>query len=164
MLDVFFHDDAVYSLCVHVWSVLLCVFRGEVLDVFFHDDAVYGLSVRVWSVLLCVFRGEVLDVFFHDDAVYSLSVRVWSVLLCVFRGEVLDVFFHDDAVYGLSVDPLNDNVFASACDDGRILIYDTRAPASNGQQTFSFVTVFFIMILNYHFEKSVDLAIELTCC
>lgn len=47
-------------------------------------------------------------------------------------GTTLDVFIHQDAVYGLSVDPLNDNVFASACDDGRILIYDIRAPASEG--------------------------------
>lgn len=45
-------------------------------------------------------------------------------------GEILDVFLHDEAVYGLSVDPANENVFASACDDGRILIWDIRS-ASN---------------------------------
>lgn len=42
----------------------------------------------------------------------------------------LDVFLHEEAVYGISVDPLNDNVFASACEDGRILIWDIREPAS----------------------------------
>ncbi|KAK3603057.1 hypothetical protein CHS0354_015750 [Potamilus streckersoni] len=41
-------------------------------------------------------------------------------------GQTKDVFFHEDSVYGLSTDPVNSNVFASACDDGRILIYDTR--------------------------------------
>lgn len=41
-------------------------------------------------------------------------------------GETKDVFMHEDAVYGLSPDPTNPNVFASACDDGRVLIYDTR--------------------------------------
>ncbi|KAL3874283.1 hypothetical protein ACJMK2_037322 [Sinanodonta woodiana] len=41
-------------------------------------------------------------------------------------GQTKDVFFHEDSVYGLSTDPVNCNVFASACDDGRILIYDTR--------------------------------------
>lgn len=45
-------------------------------------------------------------------------------------GTMLDVFLHEDAVYGLSVDPNNNNVFASACDDGRILIIDIREPAT----------------------------------
>uniref|UniRef100_T1JJB3 Uncharacterized protein n=1 Tax=Strigamia maritima TaxID=126957 RepID=T1JJB3_STRMM len=45
-------------------------------------------------------------------------------------GRTLDVFLHEEAVYGLSVDPLNDNVFASACEDGRILIWDIREPSS----------------------------------
>lgn len=29
-------------------------------------------------------------------------------------------------MYCVSVDPSNDAVFASACDDGRILVFDTR--------------------------------------
>nr|XP_003224914.2 PREDICTED: DDB1- and CUL4-associated factor 5 [Anolis carolinensis] len=41
-------------------------------------------------------------------------------------GETLDVFAHEDAVYGLSVSPVNDNVFASSSDDGRVLIWDIR--------------------------------------
>ncbi|ESN91551.1 hypothetical protein HELRODRAFT_131009, partial [Helobdella robusta] len=45
-------------------------------------------------------------------------------------GRNLDVFFHEDAVYCLAVDPNNSMVFGSACDDGRILIYDIRQPAS----------------------------------
>lgn len=45
-------------------------------------------------------------------------------------GVTLDVFLHEEAVYGLTVDPLNDNVFASACEDGRILIWDIREPSS----------------------------------
>ncbi len=44
----------------------------------------------------------------------------------------MDVFLHEEAVYGISVDPINDNVFASACDDGRVVLYDVRAPASEG--------------------------------
>lgn len=42
------------------------------------------------------------------------------------------MFLHEDAVYGLSTDPFNENVFASACDDGRILIFDMRLPAAEG--------------------------------
>ncbi|XP_045175109.2 uncharacterized protein LOC123536202 [Mercenaria mercenaria] len=41
-------------------------------------------------------------------------------------GETKDVFSHDDAVYGLSPDPTNPYMFATSCDDGRILIFDTR--------------------------------------
>ncbi|XP_041352872.1 DDB1- and CUL4-associated factor 5-like [Gigantopelta aegis] len=46
----------------------------------------------------------------------------------VLTGATLDVFRHEDAVYGLSADPNNDSVFASACDDGRVLIFDIREP------------------------------------
>ncbi|XP_069682679.1 DDB1- and CUL4-associated factor 5 isoform X2 [Periplaneta americana] len=45
-------------------------------------------------------------------------------------GDPLDYFLHEQPVYGLSIDPINDNVFASACDDGRVLIYDIREPVS----------------------------------
>ncbi|XP_043554031.1 DDB1- and CUL4-associated factor 5 [Chiloscyllium plagiosum] len=40
--------------------------------------------------------------------------------------EIVNVFPHDDAVYGLSVSPVNDKVFASSSDDGRVLIWDIR--------------------------------------
>lgn len=33
---------------------------------------------------------------------------------------------HEQAVYGVSADPVNESIFCSACDDGRILIYDIR--------------------------------------
>uniref|UniRef100_A0A8C8IIY8 DDB1- and CUL4-associated factor 5 n=1 Tax=Oncorhynchus tshawytscha TaxID=74940 RepID=A0A8C8IIY8_ONCTS len=63
----------------------------------------------------------------------STNKRVFSggndeqvILHDVERGETLNVFLHDDAVYGLSVSPVNDNVFASSSDDGRVLIWDTR--------------------------------------
>ncbi|XP_049337035.1 DDB1- and CUL4-associated factor 5 [Astyanax mexicanus] len=65
----------------------------------------------------------------------STNTRVFSggndeqvILHDVERGETLNVFLHDDAVYGLSVSPVNDNVFASSSDDGRVLIWDTREP------------------------------------
>jgi WD40 repeat protein len=48
-------------------------------------------------------------------------------------GDPLDYFLHERPVYGLSIDPINDNVFASACDDGRVLIYDIREPPSTGR-------------------------------
>lgn len=65
----------------------------------------------------------------------STNKRVFSggndeqvILHDVERGDTLNVFLHDDAVYGLSVSPVNDNIFASSSDDGRVLIWDTREP------------------------------------
>ncbi|XP_074646656.1 DDB1- and CUL4-associated factor 5-like [Tubulanus polymorphus] len=45
--------------------------------------------------------------------------------------ETVDVFLHEDAVYGLSTHPTNNELFASACEDGRILIYDLRQSTSD---------------------------------
>jgi len=44
----------------------------------------------------------------------------------VVTGDTKDVFLHEDAIYCLSVDPTNDNLFASACDDGTCQLYDLR--------------------------------------
>ena len=63
-----------------------------------------------------------------------VSTILKPLVLPCFSGETLDVFTHEEAVYGLSVDPVNDSVFASACDDGRILLYDIRAPPSEGKR------------------------------
>ncbi|KAK5857977.1 hypothetical protein PBY51_011183 [Eleginops maclovinus] len=52
------------------------------------------------------------------------------ILHDVERMETVNVFLHIDAVYSLSVSPVNDNVFASSSDDGRVLIWDTREPPS----------------------------------
>lgn len=48
------------------------------------------------------------------------------------------MFAHEDAVYGLSVSPVNDNIFASSSDDGRVLIWDIRESPHGGR---SFWTV-----------------------
>lgn len=78
----------------------------------------------------------------HNSNIFCLAVnnsnsKLYSggndeqvVVHDVLSGQTLDVFRHEEAVYGLSADPNNENIFASACDDGRILIFDTREPAS----------------------------------
>ncbi|KAM4541059.1 DDB1- and CUL4-associated factor 5 [Fundulus diaphanus] len=65
----------------------------------------------------------------------STNTKVFSggndeqvILHDVERQETLDLFLHIDAVYSLSVSPVNDNIFASSSDDGRVLIWDTREP------------------------------------
>ncbi|XP_031833772.1 DDB1- and CUL4-associated factor 5 isoform X2 [Nomia melanderi] len=57
----------------------------------------------------------------NDDQVIVHDLRT---------GDVLNFFLHEKPVYGLSVHPHNDNVFASACDDGRVLIYDIRGSSA----------------------------------
>lgn len=42
------------------------------------------------------------------------------------RGEPLERFQHIKPVYGLSVDVTNDQVFASAGEDGLVLVFDLR--------------------------------------
>ena len=64
----------------------------------------------------------------------SIFVLLFS---SVCSGDPLDYFLHEQPVYGLSIDPINDNVFASACDDGRVLIYDIREPPSTGRRPLS---------------------------
>ncbi|KAB0345448.1 hypothetical protein FD754_022374 [Muntiacus muntjak] len=55
------------------------------------------------------------------------------ILHDVESSETLDVFAHEDAVYGLSVSPVNDNIFASSSDDGRVLIWDIRESPHGGR-------------------------------
>nr|CAD7451853.1 unnamed protein product [Timema tahoe] len=57
----------------------------------------------------------------NDDQVIAHDIET---------GEAFDFFLHEQPVYGISMDPLNDNVFASACDDGRVLLYDIREPTN----------------------------------
>lgn len=66
--------------------------------------------------------------FLYDFITFTLLF-----FLSIYSGATLDVFKHEDAVYGLTSDPNNVNVFASACDDGRILVFDIREPPSTGK-------------------------------
>ena len=36
------------------------------------------------------------------------------------------MYLHDDAIYSISVDPTNDFLFASSCDDGTVQLFDLR--------------------------------------
>ncbi|KAM4541960.1 DDB1- and CUL4-associated factor 5 [Odontesthes bonariensis] len=90
------------------------------------DKAIHGQSMPV------KLKGEHLSNIFCL-AFDSTNTKVFSggndeqvILHDVERRETLNVFLHIDAVYSLSVNPVNDNVFASSSDDGRVLIWDTR--------------------------------------
>uniref|UniRef100_A0A1B0DHP0 Uncharacterized protein n=1 Tax=Phlebotomus papatasi TaxID=29031 RepID=A0A1B0DHP0_PHLPP len=47
----------------------------------------------------------------------------------VSSGETIDVFTHTKPVYGLSIDSTNEQIFATACEDGKLLIFDLRLSA-----------------------------------
>ncbi|CAL1684031.1 unnamed protein product [Lasius platythorax] len=57
----------------------------------------------------------------NDDQVIVHDLRT---------SDALNFFLHEKPVYGLSIHPHNDDVFASACDDGRVLIYDIRSTST----------------------------------
>lgn len=123
---------------------------GCVNAIEFSNDGLFILSggddrrVLMWNVEKalsdigepCSMKGE------HNSNIFCLAInnsnsKLYSggndeqvVVHDIASGQTLDVYLHEEAVYGLSADPNNDNIFASACDDGRVLIYDTREPAS----------------------------------
>uniref|UniRef100_A0A3P9GXV6 Ddb1 and cul4 associated factor 5 n=1 Tax=Oryzias latipes TaxID=8090 RepID=A0A3P9GXV6_ORYLA len=92
------------------------------------EKALHGLAKPV------KLKGEHLSNIFclafdsSNTKVFSGGNDEQVILHDVERRETLNVFLHIDAVYSLSVSPVNDNVFASSSDDGRVLIWDTREP------------------------------------
>lgn len=46
-----------------------------------------------------------------------------------YSGAAVDVFLHSKPVYGLSIDRTNNQIFASAGEDGRVLVFDMRQGA-----------------------------------
>ncbi|KAL7301518.1 hypothetical protein TKK_0005952 [Trichogramma kaykai] len=50
--------------------------------------------------------------------------------------KIVNSFIHEKAIYGLSSHPHSDSIYASACDDGRVLVYDTRGDASSPESFF----------------------------
>ncbi|KAK7079703.1 DDB1- and CUL4-associated factor 5 [Halocaridina rubra] len=52
-------------------------------------------------------------------------------------GDLVDVFLHREAVYGVSVNPSLDSVFASAGEDGQVLMYDMRESPASGRFRFT---------------------------
>lgn len=55
-----------------------------------------------------------------------LIFSIFLFILFILSGEPVDVFLHAKPVYGLSVDRNNDQIFSTAGEDGRVLIFDMR--------------------------------------
>ncbi|KAL0269456.1 UNVERIFIED_CONTAM: hypothetical protein PYX00_007181 [Menopon gallinae] len=72
-----------------------------------------------------------------------------QVIVHDFRtGNPVDYFLHDSPVFSLSLHPTNGNIFASAVDNGRILIYDIRETNSEPVCLANFRTPFHGVMFN----------------
>ena len=43
------------------------------------------------------------------------------------------MYYHDDPVYGLNVHPEDNNVFLTASDDGKVMLWDIRTSPVSGK-------------------------------
>lgn len=54
------------------------------------------------------------------------------------------MYYHDDPVYGLNIHPEDNNVFLTASDDGKVMLWDIRTSPVSGK-----VPVYIVLYL-YH--------------
>ena len=54
-------------------------------------------------------------------------------MLLVFSGETIGTYYHDDQVYGLNIHPEDNNVFLTASDDGKVMLWDIRTSPVSGK-------------------------------
>ncbi|XP_029164290.1 DDB1- and CUL4-associated factor 5 isoform X2 [Nylanderia fulva] len=75
----------------------------------------------------------------NDDQVIVHDLRT---------SDALNFFLHEKPVYGLSIHPHNDDIFASACDDGRVLIYDIRTSTTETSCLAQYKSAFHSVMFN----------------
>ncbi|KAG5672715.1 hypothetical protein PVAND_002817 [Polypedilum vanderplanki] len=120
---------------------------GCVNAIEFSHDGNYLISggddrrVLMWNVQKSLLNKDVPKIMLkqHLSNIFCLSFdstnsRIFSggnddctIVHDVTTGDCIDVFYHTKPVYGLCVDPSNDNIFATAGEDGRVLIFDLRS-------------------------------------
>lgn len=67
--------------------------------------------------------------FYTQDVVSTRYVQILiqiTFLYVSFSGKLDNVFKHEEPVYGLSIDPQNDSIFATASENGVVLLFDQR--------------------------------------
>lgn len=55
-----------------------------------------------------------------------LYFKIIYIFVLTFSGDASDGFLHTKPVYGLSIDSTNNQIFATAGEDGRVLVFDLR--------------------------------------
>lgn len=63
--------------------------------------------------------------------IIGFQIDAYNMYLFCSR-ETVDVFSQSAAIYGISTSPDTDKIFTAAYEDGRVLLYDKRCPASEG--------------------------------
>ena len=67
-----------------------------------------------------------LDMDWENTKVFSGGNDASVIVHDLVTSKPLEFYRHEEPVYGLSVNPVNNNIFLTACSDGRVLLYDLR--------------------------------------
>lgn len=105
--------------------------------------------VVVWNVEKCVYgngspvimKGEhrsnifctVFDI--ENRHIFSAGNDNQALRHDFSTGEIIGTYYHDDPVYGLNVHPEDSNVFLTASDDGKVLLWDIRSSPLSGSSS-----------------------------
>lgn len=98
-----------------------------------HGSNVFCLAIsqdnqRIFS------GGNDLQTIIHDTKLQVLNSAKQQrklQLFCLFsRAKPVDYFLHEKPVYGISLQPGSQNIFATACDDGKLRVFDMRCSVS----------------------------------
>ena len=63
----------------------------------------------------------------------ELYSYIYSCSAFLFSGETIGMYYHDDPVYGINVHPEDNNVFLTASDDGKVMLWDIRTSPVSGK-------------------------------
>lgn len=69
----------------------------------------------------------------HTYLALNYIVTYTAVLHFFFSGEAIGTYYHDDPVYGLNIHPEDNNVFLTASDDGKVMLWDIRTSPVSGK-------------------------------
>lgn len=102
--------------------------------------------VVVWNVEKCVYgtrkpilmkgehRSNIFCTVFDNDNrhIFSAGNDNQALRHDFITGETIGTYYHDDPVYGLNIHPEDNNVFLTASDDGKVMLWDIRTSPVSG--------------------------------
>ncbi|KAL9953099.1 hypothetical protein ACROYT_G040459 [Oculina patagonica] len=102
--------------------------------------------VVAWNVEKCVYgtqppttmkgehRSNIFCTVFDNDNrhIFSAGNDNQALRHDFTTGETVGMYYHDDPVYGLNIHPEDNNVFLTASDDGKVMLWDIRTSPVSG--------------------------------
>ncbi len=84
--------------------------------------------MKYYYLYFVLSRSNIFCLGFDNDGrrVYSGGNDEQVIVHDIETLQPLDYFLHEEPVYSLSVHPENPDLFATACSDGRVLLFDMR--------------------------------------